>query len=217
MTGRVAVLDRADVDTDQIIPKQFLKRIERTGYGEFLFFDWMKDPEFELQPARVRRARRSWSPAATSAAARRASTRLGARRTTASRASSRRRSATSSARTALKNGLLPIVLPRRTSCELIGAASPSERADRRPRDAGDPRPAACAIPFEFDPSRGTACSNGLDDIALTLEREDEIAALRAAHPAPVDTTALPPEEQVGAGSSRSRARRTKRTGVTCRR
>src|SRR6478735_1405970 len=48
VTGSVAVLDRADVDTDQIIPKQFLKRIERTGYGEFLFFDWMKDPDFEL-------------------------------------------------------------------------------------------------------------------------------------------------------------------------
>jgi 3-isopropylmalate/(R)-2-methylmalate dehydratase small subunit len=48
VAGRVAVLDRADVDTDQIIPKQFLKRIERTGYGEFLFFDWMKDPAFEL-------------------------------------------------------------------------------------------------------------------------------------------------------------------------
>jgi 3-isopropylmalate/(R)-2-methylmalate dehydratase small subunit len=48
VTGTVAVLDRADVDTDQIIPKQFLKRIERTGYGEFLFFDWMKDPAFEL-------------------------------------------------------------------------------------------------------------------------------------------------------------------------
>ena len=48
MTGSVVVLDRADVDTDQIIPKQFLKRIERTGYGEFLFFDWMRDPEFEL-------------------------------------------------------------------------------------------------------------------------------------------------------------------------
>ena len=39
-TGRVAVLDRPDVDTDQIVPKQFLKRIERTGYGDFLFFDW---------------------------------------------------------------------------------------------------------------------------------------------------------------------------------
>jgi 3-isopropylmalate/(R)-2-methylmalate dehydratase small subunit len=49
VTGVVALLDRADVDTDQIIPKQFLKRIERSGYGEFLFFDWMKDPDFELR------------------------------------------------------------------------------------------------------------------------------------------------------------------------
>src|SRR5438105_13354942 len=48
VTSRAAVLDRADVDTDQIIPKQFLKRIERTGYGDFLFFDWRKDPVFEL-------------------------------------------------------------------------------------------------------------------------------------------------------------------------
>src|SRR6185312_2434401 len=48
VTGPAAVLDRPDVDTDQIIPKQFLKRIERTGYGEFLFFDWRKDPDFEL-------------------------------------------------------------------------------------------------------------------------------------------------------------------------
>ncbi|HEU4973418.1 MAG TPA: hypothetical protein VFT35_15985, partial [Gaiellaceae bacterium] len=48
VTSGAAVLDRPDVDTDQIIPKQFLKRIERTGYGEFLFFDWRQDPDFEL-------------------------------------------------------------------------------------------------------------------------------------------------------------------------
>src|SRR6202142_1434616 len=47
-TSNAAILDRADVRTDQIIPKQFLKRIERSGYGEFLFYDWMKDPDFEL-------------------------------------------------------------------------------------------------------------------------------------------------------------------------
>src|SRR5437762_3327643 len=47
--GSCYVLDRSDVDTDQIIPMQFLKRIERTGYGEFLFFDWMKQPDFELR------------------------------------------------------------------------------------------------------------------------------------------------------------------------
>ena len=48
ITGKVSVLDRDDIDTDQIIPKQFLKRIERTGFGEFLFFDWMKEPDFDL-------------------------------------------------------------------------------------------------------------------------------------------------------------------------
>jgi 3-isopropylmalate/(R)-2-methylmalate dehydratase small subunit len=48
VTAGAAVLDRPDVDTDQIIPKQFLKRIERTGYGEFLFYDWRQDPDFEL-------------------------------------------------------------------------------------------------------------------------------------------------------------------------
>src|SRR4030081_1107847 len=46
--GDVSVLDRADVDTDQIIPKQFLKRVERTGFGEFLFYDWAKEPGWEL-------------------------------------------------------------------------------------------------------------------------------------------------------------------------
>src|SRR5947199_1332223 len=46
--GKVAPLERANVDTDQIIPKQFLKRIERTGFGEFLFFDWMREPGFGL-------------------------------------------------------------------------------------------------------------------------------------------------------------------------
>ena len=48
ITGRVSVLNRDDVDTDQIIPKQFLKRIERTGFGDFLFYDWAKEPGWDL-------------------------------------------------------------------------------------------------------------------------------------------------------------------------
>src|SRR6266513_1856792 len=48
--GGVSVLDRDDVDTDQIIPKQFLKRVERTGFGEFLFYDWAKEPGWDLPP-----------------------------------------------------------------------------------------------------------------------------------------------------------------------
>src|SRR5437773_1870864 len=55
--GKVAPLDRRNVDTDQIIPKQFLKRIERTGFGEFLFFDWRKDPAFELNQPEAQGAR----------------------------------------------------------------------------------------------------------------------------------------------------------------
>src|SRR6201747_2535490 len=48
ITGRVSVLNRDDVDTDQIIPKQFLKRVERTGFGQYLFYDWAKEPDWDL-------------------------------------------------------------------------------------------------------------------------------------------------------------------------
>ena len=53
ITDRVAVLLRDDVDTDQIIPKQFLKRVERTGFGEFLFFDWAKEPDWDLPQRQI--------------------------------------------------------------------------------------------------------------------------------------------------------------------
>ena len=61
--GQVAVLDRADVDTDQIIPKQFLKRIERTGFGEFLFYDWFRSGEIELEPHPILVAGRNFGEA----------------------------------------------------------------------------------------------------------------------------------------------------------
>src|SRR6266581_3228506 len=48
--GAVSVLDRPNVDTDQIMPKQFLKRVERTGFGQYIFFDWAKEPGWELPP-----------------------------------------------------------------------------------------------------------------------------------------------------------------------
>jgi 3-isopropylmalate/(R)-2-methylmalate dehydratase small subunit len=57
VTSRAAVLDRADVDTDQIVPKQFLKRIERTGFGEFLFWDWRQESDFELNRPEAEGAR----------------------------------------------------------------------------------------------------------------------------------------------------------------
>ena len=114
--GGVSVLDRADVDTDQIIPKQFLKRVERTGFGEFLFYDWAKQPGWE-PPAQPR----SSPPAATSAAAPRASTRRGRSRTTASRPSSRRASPTSSSPTARRSACCRSCWAR-TRCEAVAAA-----------------------------------------------------------------------------------------------
>ena len=106
----VSVLDRADVDTDQIIPKQFLKRVERTGFGEFLFYDWAQGARLGPagQPDPRDRAR-------TSAAGRRASTLRGRSRTTASGRSSRRRSPTSSTRTARRSGCCRSRC-RRTTC-----------------------------------------------------------------------------------------------------
>ncbi|MSQ30901.1 MAG: 3-isopropylmalate dehydratase small subunit [Dehalococcoidia bacterium] len=56
VTGNAIPLNRADVDTDQIIPKQFLKRIERSGFGEFAFFDWRKDPDFITNDPRYKGA-----------------------------------------------------------------------------------------------------------------------------------------------------------------
>ena len=92
-----APLDRANVDTDQIIPKQFLKRIERTGYGDFLFFDWDdQGPGLRAEPSRATRARRFSSQKRTSAAALPANTRRGRSITTAFAPSSRRASPTSS-------------------------------------------------------------------------------------------------------------------------
>ncbi len=104
-TGLVAPLDRVDVDTDQIIPKQFLKSIARTGFEQGLFFDWRQDPEPDFvlnqpryQGASILVAGRNFGSAP------RASTRPGRCSRAASAPSSRRASATSSATTAIRTG-----------------------------------------------------------------------------------------------------------------
>ena len=97
ITGPVSVLNRDDVDTDQIIPKQFLKRVERTGFGEFLFYDWAKEPDWDLPRNQILVAGRNFGCGSA------ASTRPGRWRTTASGRSSRRASPTSSAPTARRS------------------------------------------------------------------------------------------------------------------
>ena len=118
--ARSSVLERDDVDTDQIIPKQFLKRVERTGFGEFLFYDWAKEPGWDLprNPILVTGAqlRLRLQPRARA---------VGASRTTASRRSSRRRSPTSSRRTARRSGCCRSQLPP-TTVEAIAEAGEAQ-------------------------------------------------------------------------------------------
>jgi 3-isopropylmalate/(R)-2-methylmalate dehydratase small subunit len=185
-TGRVAVLDRADVDTDQIIPKQFLKRIERTGYGEFLFFDWRQDPDFELN-----------RPEYTGATILVAGRNFGC--------GSSREHATWAlqdygfevvvapsfgdifASNAAQIGLVTIALPEGDVQRLMEARRLT--VDLEAQTITDQN--GHTVVFDFDPFRRHKLLNGLDDIGLTLEHEDEIAAYEVSSPARVDTTALP--------------------------
>ena len=183
-TGRVAVLDRADVDTDQIVPKQFLKRIERTGFGEFLFFDWAKEDGFELN-----------RPEAKGAAILLTGRNFGC-------GSSREHAAWALQdygfdvivapsfgdifRTnSLKIGLLTVTLPEDDVRALMAEGSGAQlTVDLEEQTAGP-------YDFEFDAFDRRRLLEGLDDIGLTLRHEPEIDAFEAARPSPVDTRALP--------------------------
>jgi 3-isopropylmalate/(R)-2-methylmalate dehydratase small subunit len=186
VSGRIAVLDRADVDTDQIIPKQFLKRIERTGYGEFLFHDWRKDPDFELN-------RPEYAGASILVAGRN----FGC-------GSSREHAAWALQdygfdvviapsfgdiffQNALKTGMLPVRLPQGIVRELGDEEELTVDLER----CRVITPDGHEIPFELDPFRQRCLLEGLDDIAMTLEHDQAIAGFEAKRAAPVDTTALP--------------------------
>jgi 3-isopropylmalate/(R)-2-methylmalate dehydratase small subunit len=182
-TGRVAVLDRADIDTDQIIPKQFLKRIERTGFGEFLFFDWAKEPGFELNEPDARGASilltgRNFGCGSSREHAAWALQDYGFDVVVA-------RSFGDIFRTnSLKVGLLTVTLPERELRTLMEAGSGAElTVDLEEQTVGPYR-------FELDPFDRRRLLEGLDDIGLTLRHEDAIAAFEAVHPARVDTLAL---------------------------
>jgi 3-isopropylmalate/(R)-2-methylmalate dehydratase small subunit len=186
VTGRVAVLDRADVDTDQIIPKQFLKRIERTGYGEFLFFDWRKDPAFELnrpeyEGATILLTGRNFGCGSSREHAAWALQDYGFEVVVAPSFGD------IFTTNAAQIGLVLVTLPPEQVRELMEASELT--VDLEAQTISDPE--GRTTPFEFDPFRRHCLLNGLDDIGLTLEHEPAIAAFEAGHLAPVDTTALP--------------------------
>ena len=189
MTARVAVLDRADVDPDQIIPKQFLKRIERTGYGEFLFFDWAKDPSFELHrpefaAAGILLAGRNFGCGSSREHAAWALQDAGYAAVIAPSFGDIFRT------NSLKIGLLPIVLPPAEIRALLDVASEGVELTIDLEALEVTLPDASRISFELDPFERERLLGGLDDVALTLRREPDITAYEARHPARVATSSL---------------------------
>ena len=178
VTSNVAVLDRNDVDTDQIIPKQFLKRIERSGYGEFLFFDWAKDPGFELnrpeyEGAEILIAGRNFACGSSREHAAWALEDYGFRVILAPSFSDIFRS------NAVKTGLAPIDVGETSLAELKGAVADTNELTVDLETLEITHPRGLTVPFELDPYVRETLLHGLDDIARTLRREDQIAAYEA--------------------------------------
>ncbi len=190
MTGLVAPMDRANVDTDQIIPKQFLKRIERTGFGEFAFFDWRyledgaPNPEFILNEERYQGASILVAgPNFGSGSSREhAPWALGEFGFKALIAPSFADIFTGNC---FQNGMLPIVLTQDEVDTMMGKALQragySATVDLEAQTVTDD--GGWSASFEIDPFRKESLLKGLDEIGQTLKKEDLIAAFEADHPA----------------------------------
>ena len=168
VTGRAAVLDRNDVDTDQIIPKQFLKRIERTGFGQFVFFDWMKDPGFELrqpgyQGASILVAGRNFGCGSSREHAPWALQDYGFRAVVAPSFADIFYS------NCTKIGLLPVVLAEDDVKALM-----AEGEAAIDLEAQDVEFAGRTISFDIDSDVKYRLTNGLDDIGMTFERAGDV-------------------------------------------
>jgi len=173
--GRVSVLARDDVDTDQIIPKQFLKRIERTGFGEFLFYDWAKEPGWELPPNPILLAGRNFGCGSSREHAPWALEDYGFQAIIAPSFADIFRS------NCTKIGLLPVELSAE-DCRAIAQAGEAQ-VDLRSQEVRWRAPGqdgwVGAASFEIDPETKNRLLNGLDDIALTLGLGQEISAYEA--------------------------------------
>jgi 3-isopropylmalate/(R)-2-methylmalate dehydratase small subunit len=165
ITGRVSVLKRDDIDTDQIIPKQFLKRVERTGFGEFLFYDWAKEPGWELPQNPILLAGRNFGCGSSREHAPWALEDYGFQAIIAPSFADIFRS------NCTKIGLLPVELDA-GACESIAQAGEAQ-VDLAGQEVRWPGGTA---KFEIDPEIKHRLLNGLDDIALTLGQGERIEA-----------------------------------------
>lgn len=182
-TGRVAPLDRANVDTDQIIPKQFLKRIERSGYGQFLFYDWRygadgkPDPSFVLNHPRysgasILVAGRNFGCGSSREHAPWALLDYGFRAIVAPSF------ADIFASNCTKNGILPVALGDADVAQLVEKTIEFEgyflTIDLKNKEVRDQF--GFQARFEIDDFKRKFLLEGLDDIGLTLQHEPSIAA-----------------------------------------
>ena len=161
--GKIAPLDRADVDTDQIIPKQFLKRIERTGFGEFLFYDWVRDGEVVLEKGDVLVAGRNFGCGSSREHAVWAIQQAGYKAVIAPSFADIFYS------NATKNGLLPIALPEEDVKLLMHAEGCQVDLEAQLVSFG-----GRVVHFDIDPDIKQRLLNGLDDVAITLESAGDI-------------------------------------------
>lgn len=190
-TGLVAPLDRANVDTDQIIPKQFLKRIERTGFGQFLFFDWRRggggeqDPSFVLNQPRFKQASvlvagKNFGCGSSREHAVWALADFGFRAVIAPSF------ADIFANNSVKNGFLTVALPENLVDELLRRAREVEgyqlTVDLEQRRVHDEQ--GFSAGFQIDDFIRHCLMEGLDDIGLTLQHEAEISAYEQRHSLP---------------------------------
>jgi 3-isopropylmalate/(R)-2-methylmalate dehydratase small subunit len=190
LTGVVAPLDRANVDTDQIIPKQFLKRIERTGYGPFLFFDWRyladgrPNPDFvlnrpEYAGASILVAGQNFGSGSSREHAPWALDNYGIRAIVAPSY------ADIFYNNCFKNGMLPVTLPEEQVAELLrrATAQPGYRLTVDLERCVVEDEHGLRYPFAVDEFRRHCLLHGLDDIGLTLQHADAIAAYEQQQPA----------------------------------
>ncbi len=168
ITGPVSVLARDDVDTDQIVPKQFLKRVERTGFGRFLFYDWAREPGWELPPNPILVTGRNFGCGSSREHAPWALEDYGFQAIIAPSFADIFRS------NCTKIGLLPVQLAPE-ECDAIARAGEAQ-VDLREQEVRWPGGSAR---FDIDEETKHRLLGGLDDIALTLAQEEAIAAFEA--------------------------------------